>query len=164
MATATKAPKAKKSSTCQSNEVKNQTKNQAKAQTMAKDECCDSLNFQPTYGTICHVEFTAPNLDAAKTFYGGLFGWEFQSFSENEWFFQATGNGPCGCIMKGNASTDAKTLVYVNVDDLNTTLKKAQNLGAKTVKPRTEIPGGHGYFAQLRAPEGNVLGIYSRNG
>ncbi|MBI4576675.1 MAG: VOC family protein [Planctomycetes bacterium] len=128
--------------------------------------CCDTAetSWTPVNGTICHVEFNVPDLEAAKKFYGDLFGWQFMPFGATEYYFQTPGNaGPCGCIMKGDAATDGKTMVYVNVSDMSAALTKARKLGATTCKTRTEIPGGHGFFAQIQAPEGNVLGIYSRN-
>lgn len=53
-------------------------------------------------------------------------------------------------------------MIYVNVDDIPGTLARAEAMGATTVKPKTEIPGGHGFFAQLKAPDGNAWGLYSR--
>jgi hypothetical protein len=31
------------------------------------------------------------------------------------------------------------------------------------IKAKTEIPGGHGFFAHMKAPDGNVWGIYSKH-
>ena len=129
-----------------------------------EDECCDGETaFHPVHGTVCHVEFTVPDLTKASKFYGNLFGWEFFAFGENEMYFQATNAGPCGCIAEGKADTDGKTTIYVNVDDIGTTLTKAKKLGATVTLPKTEIAGGHGFTARIRAPEGNVFGIYNRS-
>lgn len=117
----------------------------------------------PQVGSICHVEFTTPDLAKAKEFYGALFGWEFHPFMETEWYFQTPKNwGPCGCVLQGAPAADSKTMIYVNVDDIAGTLARAEGMGATTVKAKTEIPGGHGFFAQMKAPDGNVWGIYSR--
>ena len=118
---------------------------------------------EPQHGSICHVEFMTPDLEQGKAFYAALFGWEFQPFLEKEWYFSTPGNwGPCGCMLEGPAATDGRTMLYVNVDDLAGTLERAANLGAETLQGRTEIPGGHGCFAKLRAPDGNAWGIYTR--
>lgn len=132
----------------------------AKAQT----ECCSttaSANPLDTHGAICHVEFTVPNLQQAKDFYGPLFQWQFMPFQEKEWYFFRAPSTPCGCVIEGAPHTDDKTTLYVNVSDINSTLSQAAKLGAKMTQPKTEIPGGHGYFAKFRAPEGNVIGLYS---
>lgn len=117
----------------------------------------------PQHGSICHVEFTTPDLTAAKAFYAELFGWEFHPFQANEWYFMTPMNwGPCGCMLQGPAASDSRTMIYVNVKDIAATLTKATTLGAKTLKAKTEIPGGHGWFAQFQAPDGNVWGIYNK--
>ena len=54
------------------------------------------------------------------------------------------------------------TMIYVQVDDIPATLKKAKSLRASVAKPRTGIPGGHGFYAQIKAPDGNVFGIYNK--
>ena len=48
--------------------------------------------------------------------------------------------------------------VYVQVDDLESYLKKAESLGGKTVMPVTEIPGVV-TLAMFSDPEGNVIGM-----
>lgn len=118
----------------------------------------------PQPGSIVHIEFTTPDLAKAKAFYGELFGWEFHPFMATEWYFQTPkGWGPCGCVMQGEPATDGKTMLYVNVTDIAETLAKAATLGATTAKEKTEIPGGHGFFAHMKAPDGNVWGIYCRS-
>jgi predicted enzyme related to lactoylglutathione lyase len=48
------------------------------------------------------------------------------------------------------------------VEDINGTLKKAESLGAKTERAKTEISGGHGFFAIVKDPQGYYLGIWSK--
>jgi predicted enzyme related to lactoylglutathione lyase len=55
------------------------------------------------------------------------------------------------------------SLVYLNVDGkLDATVKRAQNLGAEVLVPRTEIPGGRGVYACITDSEGNHVGLHSR--
>ncbi|HQL25243.1 MAG TPA: VOC family protein, partial [candidate division Zixibacteria bacterium] len=49
--------------------------------------------------------------------------------------------------------------VYVMVDDLQTYLERAQQLGGKTVTPPSPIPG-IGEFAMFADPDGNVIGLF----
>lgn len=145
-------------------EVKPVAKTEQKPQTHGETCTCTETNFKPVNGTICHVEFTVPNLEVASKFYGQLFGWQFQPFMQNEWYFTTPENaGPCGCMMQGNAEIEGKTVIYVNVTDINKTIEYATKLGAKTIKPKTEIQGGWGYFATFKGPEGNTFGVYSKN-
>ncbi len=131
--------------------------------------CCSESSAKPmiSEGAICHVEFTVPDITKASQFYGDLFGWQFMPFMENEMYFQTPSStgfaGPCGCILKGTPDTAGKTTIYVNVNDIPAMLDKAIKIGARTIAPKTEIPGGHGFFAKIQTPDGNHFGIYSRN-
>jgi hypothetical protein len=127
--------------------------------------CAGSAKTNPlgVHGAICHIEITAPDLEKARAFYGDLFGWQFQPFQPTEMYFMTPAGSPCGCMCQGEADIAGKTRIYVNVDDIPATIAKASELGAKVLLPKTEIPGGHGFFAHLRAPEGNTIGIYCKS-
>lgn len=132
----------------------------------ATESCCntaESANPLGHHGAVCHVEFTVPDLGKAQAFYAPLFKWDFFPMGEKELYFMSPKGGPCGCVLQGASHTDDKTTFYVNVDDIAATLAHATSLGAKVVLPKTEIPGGHGFIAKFRAPEGNVLGLYKRS-
>ena len=47
---------------------------------------------------------------------------------------------------------------YVEVDDLDATLSKVEEMGGKTVMPPTEIPGMV-TLAQFHDPEGHLIGL-----
>jgi predicted enzyme related to lactoylglutathione lyase len=47
---------------------------------------------------------------------------------------------------------------YVEVDDLQAYLKKAESLGGKTVMEPMDVPGGP-RIAVFADPEGNVIGL-----
>ena len=53
------------------------------------------------------------------------------------------------------------SIVYLSVADLKPVLERAQKHGGDTLVPRTELPHGIGYFAQLRDSEGNRVGLFS---
>lgn len=118
----------------------------------------------PQHGSICHIEFHVPNLEDAQKFYSSLFGWNFMPYKPTEMYFMTPGNwGPCGCMLQGKPSADAHTRIYVNVNDITSTLAKAGELGATTVQGKTEIPGGHGSHAAIKAPDGNTFSFYSKH-
>ncbi len=55
------------------------------------------------------------------------------------------------------------TMVYLNVDGkLDDTLARAQTLESTVIVPKTQIPGGFGYYACLIDSEGNHVGLHSR--
>lgn len=45
--------------------------------------------------------------------------------------------------------------------DIEKTLAEAAARGAKTLRGKTEIGGGHGFCAEMEAPDGNVFGLWS---
>ena len=50
--------------------------------------------------------------------------------------------------------------VYVEVNDLQASLDKAESLGGKTLIPPQDIPGNMGSFAWFIDPSGNCIGLY----
>jgi len=53
------------------------------------------------------------------------------------------------------------TIFYVNVNDINAYLEKAQSLGGKTLVPKVDIPN-YGSFAWLSDPDGNTVGLWKQ--
>ena len=47
---------------------------------------------------------------------------------------------------------------YVQVDDLQSYLNRAEELGGKTLVPPVEIPTGS--FAWMADPDGNIVGLW----
>ena len=112
--------------------------------------------------SICHVEWSSTDLNRSKTFYGGLFDWKFEQWNETYALFSAP-DGAGGGISKVDrvAPTDA-TVVYIMVDEIAPYLGRAAELGGGVAVPKTEIPN-MGWFAHLKDPDGNVVGIYQNN-
>lgn len=119
---------------------------------------------QPGVGSVCHVEFYAPDIQAAKAFWEQFLGLGFQPMGPNEYYFHGqTGWGPGGCLIQGEPNSTVAPVIYWQVDDIPAALAKAETLGATPIKEKTAIPGNHGYFAHFRTVEGNLFGLWSRN-
>ena len=119
---------------------------------------------QPGQGSVCHVEFYAPDVEAAKSFWESLLGLGFHPMGPNEYYFHGkTGWGPGGCLIKGEPNCTAQPAIYWQVDDIPATLARAVELGATQVRAKTEIGGNHGFFAHFRTAEGNLFGVWSRS-
>ncbi len=108
---------------------------------------------------LCYAEFSATNLERAKTFYNEIFGWEFHAMDENYSTFQTDGIG--GGIAKVEEVKSGGPIVYIQVEDIDTTLKVIGEKGGKTVVPKTKISDEHGSFAHFNDSEGNVMGIWT---
>lgn len=94
-----------------------------------------------------------------EKFYGELFGWRIDSNNPMKYGIVDTGgqgsiNGGVGASQDGGA----RVSVYVQVQDLDAALAKAEMLGAKTVLPPSQVPGGP-KLAMFADPAGNVTGL-----
>jgi predicted enzyme related to lactoylglutathione lyase len=107
---------------------------------------------------ITHVEINSGQQKKLLDFYAKLFDWHMDT------------NNPMGYAMvdthagKGigagiGPTQNGKNFItfYVDVDDLEATLKKAEGLGARTVLKPTQT--GPVTVAMLADPEGNVIGL-----
>src|SRR5581483_2503294 len=107
---------------------------------------------------VVHWQIDAKDPAKAQSFYGELFDWQIDA--NNPWNYGLVNTGGDGGINGGIGPTqDASRVVFfVQVDDLQGYLDKAERLGARTLMPPTEIPGAvtMAMFADL---EGNHVGL-----
>ena len=110
--------------------------------------------------SIVHVEIPANDFQAADTFYGELFGWQLEVDQKFDYHMFRPASGPGGAFRKPDDFFRVDhVLVYVDSDDIDLDLKKAEALGATVVVPTMEIPdtGWLGVFAD---PTGNKIGLF----
>ena len=111
---------------------------------------------------IVHFEIRADDPDAARAFYGKLFGWEYPEGGMPGYTYVES--GVPGAIPGGIGPTQGGSglvTVFVGVDDVDATLKTAETLGATIVQPATKVPGvTFGLFADK---EGHVVGVAAQD-
>lgn len=109
---------------------------------------------------VVHWEINSRNYKAAHKFYGELFDWDIQHNEEMKYGLVApAGERSIGGGI-GPAQNDQPLLTfYVQVDDIQAYLDKAEKLGGKTLLGPTPIPGigSCGMFAD---PDGLVVGLF----
>lgn len=108
-------------------------------------------------------ELATSDTGKAGTFYKGLFGWglDTQTFGPMEYtIFQNGERGAGGmfALTPEMAGVPPHWLVYFSVEDCDAKVKKATELGAKTIKPADDIPGV-GRFAILQDPQGAAFAV-----
>ncbi len=120
-------------------------------------------------GRPVHFEIHADDVERAKTFYSGVFGWEFQDWSEFAGMPYAgavTGEGPGidGAIMQrqGDLAPGAPVMgavLTMGVEDFDATAEAILAAGGQVALPKYALPGmaWQGYFLDT---EGNVFGIH----
>lgn len=94
-----------------------------------------------------------------EKFYGELFGWKVDNNNPMKYGMVDTDapggiNGGVGPDQDGNK----RVSVYVEVQDLDAVLAKAEKLGGKTILPPSQVPGGP-KLAMFADPAGNVTGL-----
>jgi uncharacterized protein len=104
-------------------------------------------------------EIIGRDANALQKFYSDLFGWQLQQAGEgiNYGMLQA-GNGGIGGGIGETEDGEGHVTVYVEVDDPQAYLDRAEELGGKTIVGVTEIPNMV-TFALFADPEGHVVGV-----
>jgi predicted enzyme related to lactoylglutathione lyase len=113
---------------------------------------------------ITWFEIPVSDIDRARGFYENILTTKLIPY-ESSFLFPVKDGGVGGSITSRTQQkpvTDG-TLVFLNADGhLDTSVERAQIVGSRVIVPRTEIPGGHGFFAVITDSEGNHIGLHSR--
>jgi len=112
------------------------------------------------HGAFCHIEIPSASVDAAKRFYGGMFGWQFTDVPELKYTLYNAGEGEIGGgFFNPPEGTPRMVTNYITVADLEAAAKKVPELGGKVCTDRMEVPG-MGWFRIVNDPEGNSFGLW----
>jgi uncharacterized protein len=113
-------------------------------------------------GQFSHLEIPADDLDRARRFYSGVFGWELSDLPgmpDYPLFSFGQIESAGGAIGKRGDSAGERLRVYIEVDSIDPVLERVPGLGGKVTTPRTQIPG-QGWFGVIEDSEGNELGLF----
>jgi predicted enzyme related to lactoylglutathione lyase len=108
-----------------------------------------------------HIELTTNDVDKAKKFYSGLFDWKLTDVpmpTGDTYTMIDVGGGTGGGMFK-MPGVPPFWLAYVNVADVEESTQKAEKLGAKVHKGKTEV-SGMGWFSILADPTGAVFALW----
>ncbi len=108
---------------------------------------------------VVHFEFGCRNTARAEEFFSKLFGWKIERSGPASMIDTGGQGGINGHITSLGHEPHNYVTVYVQVDDLQPYLDKAQALGGETLVPPVEIPGA-GSFAWMADPDGNTIGLW----
>jgi hypothetical protein len=112
------------------------------------------------HGEFSHIEFPADDVERARSFYGNVFGWQFEAMDGFEGYFLYTagpGDLGGGIGIRGQ-NAPQKVRNYIGVDDVDAAVAKVEANGGSVVVPKTDI--GFGWYAAVTDTEGNELGLY----
>jgi predicted enzyme related to lactoylglutathione lyase len=101
---------------------------------------------------ILHFDNTGPDERPLQRFYGELLGWEVKPAGPGYALVETPAGSPNGAI----AETESASLsIGVGVDDLDSAVARARELGATVVMPPTD--NGWVTKAQIADPAGNTV-------
>jgi uncharacterized protein len=106
---------------------------------------------------VMHFEVLGRDGAQLQRFYASLFGWKVDASNPMQYGLVGAEQGGIGGGI-GQSQGAPRVTFYVAVADLDTALKRAEELGGKTEMPPHEVPGGP-RIAHFSDPEGNVIGL-----
>lgn len=116
-----------------------------------------------TAGAFSWTELMTSEPAAAKTFYGSLFGWQFDTMNmgQGDYHVVKTAGTAVGGIM--GIPPESKGMptawsAYVTVADADAAAEKCKSLGGKVCAGPMDIPNV-GRFAVLQDPQGAVFNV-----
>jgi hypothetical protein len=119
---------------------------------------------------VVHFEIPVDDMEAAKRFYGEVFGWGLQPYGEGDEYviamtadvgpdFRPTEPGVInGALMRRRDDAPAPVVV-MDVGSVDDALARVEAAGGTVVRPKSEIPS-MGYYAYARDGQGNVIGLW----
>jgi predicted enzyme related to lactoylglutathione lyase len=123
-----------------------------------------SFSQDPLVGKVVWNDLVTDDLDAAREFYGELFGWEFEAASRpsgREYIVARSGDvyvaGMVAVEQRSDGEELSRWLPYVSVVDVDEAVARATRNGASVaVEP---VPVALGRVAAIVDPEGAVIGF-----
>jgi hypothetical protein len=115
-------------------------------------------------GALSWNELHAPDLDAAESFYGELFGWTTERFPSDEIDYRIiknaeghTNGGMSASLLPG---TPPHWLVYFGAEDADAAVARTGELGGSALMEPTDLAEGL-RIAVVQDPQGAVFALYA---
>lgn len=116
-----------------------------------------SQNQAQHHHRIDYLELPATDIAATKRFYATVFGWSFEDYGPDYAAFQDGRMN--GGFFKAESVSPGGPLIVLYSRDLEATLARVLEAGARLVKPPFSFPGGRRFhFAD---PNGNELAVWT---
>ncbi len=112
-------------------------------------------------GTPCWLDYGASSVDAAKDFYGSLFGWKYDAGDNDFGYIVATKNGESAsglAPLMSEGDSPAWT-TYFAADDAQVTVDRIREAGGRVLMAPMGI-GAIGTMAIALDPQGNPFGLW----
>lgn len=108
---------------------------------------------------IDYLEFSVPDIAAAKAFYSAAFGWKFVDYGPDYTSFQDGRLSGGFTAIEAHTPVSSPTLVVIYGASLEATEKSVRAAGGSITKPAFEFPGGRRFH--FRDPNGLEMAVWS---
>jgi len=105
-------------------------------------------------------EIGAPDVEAAKAFYGPLFGWSFAPDGTYTMITAPGADRPSGGIFNTGGNLPPYAVFVVQVEDVAATAARTEELGGKVVVAPMTLEDGM-VIAYLTDPDGSMFALFS---
>jgi predicted enzyme related to lactoylglutathione lyase len=102
------------------------------------------------------IELPVDDIDTAKAFYAGVFGWDLTAFGPT-YACTLTGDVDVG-LQADPAERSAAPLTVIQVPDLDASMAAVERAGGTITRPIFGFPGGRRFH--FRDPAGNELAAH----
>ncbi|MFV0576501.1 MAG: VOC family protein [Vibrio sp.] len=111
-----------------------------------------------THGQVIWRDLATTAPEKVKPFYHNVFGWDYQTVSDDYSLITYQGNYIAGIAkMPANNSTNY-WMPVISTNDIDLTLLKSEQAGGKTLLGNTNLKG-RGEFAVIQDPQGAVFSV-----
>ncbi|HEY0458293.1 MAG TPA: VOC family protein [Pyrinomonadaceae bacterium] len=142
---------------------------------MSENIATEQATEKPKHGEFCWTEIATGNLEASKTFYTEIFGWQFKKScatdtKDFEYIeFGTTVEKQFGGMFEmkpefyGGETPKPHINIYVAVDNVDEIASRAFELGGSIVGPPMDVPGV-GRMCRIQDPTGARFFVITPNG
>jgi predicted enzyme related to lactoylglutathione lyase len=114
------------------------------------------------HGALTWNELHTSDIDAAESFYGGLFGWTFEAMETGSggpaYHVISNGERSNGGIMEAHGGMPPNWLPYFAVDHLDEAIEKAKSADGDAINDPIPMPQGR--IVALRDPQGAPFALW----
>jgi predicted enzyme related to lactoylglutathione lyase len=107
-------------------------------------------------GKPVHVELPAQDSAKAKEFYSSLFGWQLQSYGDQDYHMVQIDESSGAAISGGDTSHNP--VIYFDTDDIDESISKVKALGG-SVEEKQPVPG-MGWFVACKDNQGTAFSLW----
>ena len=111
--------------------------------------------------TVVHFEIASDDIERAKKFYSGMFGWKMEKMPGpmEYWMFATNDERTVGGALMKRQQPQQTITNHIDVSSIDEYAKKVEELGGRMKVQKTEVPG-MGWYALCADTENNMFGLW----